>query len=182
MRPGLRLHGPFRGADCLTCHLPHSGGRAALAADGAAVCLACHGDLKEALEKPGATVHPPVAEGCLSCHQGHGSAVEGLLRKIVPALCADCHDLASGGLAARHGGFDVGTSACGGCHVMHAGQARKLLRAGLHQPFEVGTCDACHAPDAPRLLAAHRGTKVTDRCVECHPPHAQRTRSPRAPG
>jgi DmsE family decaheme c-type cytochrome len=79
---------------CSNCHNPHGGFinrqlRATAAQD--QVCFTCHTD------KAGPFVfeHPPVkTEGCLSCHQPHGSSNPHLLtRAQVNTMCLECHTL-----------------------------------------------------------------------------------------
>ena len=50
------------------------------------LCLSCHDQLKERIQKAG-LVHAPVREGkCASCHNGHSSDQPKLLNAAVPTL------------------------------------------------------------------------------------------------
>lgn len=100
---------------CINCHSPHSSDQSKLLiATDKQLCLSCHnrtitsGTKKFAniqqLLKNSKTIHPPVDEGCISCHKPHASSTNYLLAKSFPegsyspakkdsfALCFDCHD------------------------------------------------------------------------------------------
>lgn len=77
-------HRPDRAeALCTFCHDPHSREKNLIARD----CTACHKNY--AYPKP--FEHPPVEEGCLGCHEPHGTAERFLLKEARPALCLGCH-------------------------------------------------------------------------------------------
>lgn len=106
---------------CTDCHNVHGGFltrqlRATAAQD--AVCFKCH------VDKTGPFVfeHVPVkTEGCMSCHQPHGSANPRLLRRAqINVLCLECHTLTvdspAPGIPAFHNQAQR-YQACTMCHV-----------------------------------------------------------------
>ena len=76
--------------DCGDCHDPHGAGEAMLRSRlrPDEVCFDCH----QSIEGPHVFEHPPVAEGCSTCHTPHGSVVPRLLTASEPSLCVQCHD------------------------------------------------------------------------------------------
>jgi DmsE family decaheme c-type cytochrome len=108
---------------CQDCHDPHGSLTVASLKSESTydLCVSCHADKRG----PWIHEHPPVMEGCATCHTPHGSSHNRLLAQKPPALCADCHP---GGHT--HGIYDgrgtlAGTnpsnirfegSGCVGCH------------------------------------------------------------------
>jgi DmsE family decaheme c-type cytochrome len=81
-------HHPVREGmlSCTDCHAPHGDRRTALG-DRTTLCTGCHQDHAG----PWIFEHTPVAEGCNTCHDPHGTAEYNLLDSIEPALCLSCH-------------------------------------------------------------------------------------------
>lgn len=148
---------------CLSCHSPHGAGNPALLAK---------------------FVHPPVLDGCDSCHEGSS-------RKLASGggadLCEACHsDVREKASKAKvqHAAIEMG--ACTSCHSAHASPRPKLGRvpaasacsechpeqiAGAgetaHGVIDLLGCEACHQPhggENPKLLRA-KGPAL---CLECH--------------
>jgi predicted CXXCH cytochrome family protein len=194
---GVSVHSPFAEGACQDCHDPHgSKERAMLKQAPGALCTGCHFDVQGALEQPGAVVHDPLKTGtCLDCHHGHGSTQPALLVDAPEKLCGECHDVTGKEAIAKHGGYAFSASDCTGCHVPHAGEKKKLLRAEEHMPFGSGDCKSCHVdpvdpPGPPGVRPGGLGlcadchdfgamTKVPNahapvaagRCFDCHSPH-----------
>lgn len=80
-----------RRVECMSCHSVHGGLTAAGRVEpfGQAACERCH------VEKAGPFVftHPPMAlDGCITCHQPHGTPNPKLLKRSdVTQLCLECH-------------------------------------------------------------------------------------------
>ena len=73
-------------------------------------------------------LHGPVASGvCLDCHHAHSSIYPVLLRKRSPALCLNCHVLASQGAPSTPAHEDLGRD-CLECHHGHGSEQQYLLR------------------------------------------------------
>jgi len=83
------VHGPVAAGDCTMCHNPHaSAHEALLRAEGPALCVECHEDIKEGIAEA-AHVHEPVKDACVLCHEPHGASNKSMLTNEMPALCAD---------------------------------------------------------------------------------------------
>lgn len=185
--------------DCQKCHDPHASDNSAnLLAASPELCFGCHTQLGEAV-KSARFKHSPVAQGCLTCHDAHGSGgATHLLKTGVPALCVTCHKPDSPPFIARHMKYPVGKAACTSCHDPHGSSQPALLQASVHQPVASGGCPQCHqAPDSTTPFATKRSGfelckgchaemvnatmakprlhwPVADRkgCANCHNPHA----------
>ncbi len=129
-----------------------------------AKCVGCHDKMWD----HDATLHPPVADDCTTCHElaiAEGGT-EVTLMEEGTALCLICHDEVSaavaGELEAPH--FPV-TDGCGNCHEPHASREPGLLTGPL-----VEVCHSCH--QAADLEGPHDGQlTATANCSACHQPH-----------
>lgn len=84
------VHAPVESGACGACHDPHgSNATYQLKAEGNAVCLRCHEDIRGALGSR--TVHPPAAAACVLCHDPHASPFAVQTRLPLNALCLSCH-------------------------------------------------------------------------------------------
>jgi DmsE family decaheme c-type cytochrome len=92
----MRSHHPLKeGAlSCVSCHDSHGGKQTSLAAR-TAQCTQCH----QSVRGPHVFEHAPAVEDCASCHNPHGSPNRKMLTVTEPALCLQCHSVAS----RRHG-------------------------------------------------------------------------------
>lgn len=83
-------HHPVRegAVGCLDCHDPHADRRLDLA-DPNATCAGCHQDVAG----PWIYEHPPVEDGCTTCHAPHGAPTRDLLSTPQPVLCLSCHPI-----------------------------------------------------------------------------------------
>ncbi len=151
--------------DCTSCHTPHGSGQPHL--------LANH-------------VHPPVLEGCDTCHDGGAGE---LFEDGESALCLMCHDETGEAAAAApvpHAALEV--ARCADCHNPHASAQQHLVTlpgggeclmchedqaAGpdetAHGVIDLIGCRACHEPHGgsrPKLLRA----AGADLCLSCHEP------------
>lgn len=170
---GEELAATHLGADlaelqCTACHTPHGSGHPKLLA---------------------ANVHPPVLDGCDTCHEGSSDQ---LLESGESALCLLCHDDV-GETAAQaefpHGALELGP--CTACHNPHASPQEKLVKGAgagpcaechddkgagpgevAHGVIDLVGCRACHEPhggNQPRMLRA-TGPQL---CLSCHDPAAE---------
>jgi len=120
--------------ECTDCHNPHGsfaatwgmGQRSHMveqALDNEVPCLKCHVDKRG----PFVYEHPSVrVEGCMMCHNPHGSVNNKLLaRTVVFTLCLQCHNAGGSGTrnlgvdlqSARHNLLDPKFQKCTTCHV-----------------------------------------------------------------
>ncbi|HLW51555.1 MAG TPA: DmsE family decaheme c-type cytochrome [Candidatus Angelobacter sp.] len=117
---------------CTNCHNPHGGFlthqlRATAAQD--VLCFSCHTDKAG----PFAFEHGPVkTEGCVACHQPHGSSNPRLLRRSqVNLLCLECHtftvDSAAPAIPSFHNQAQK-YQACTLCHTaVHGSNTNRFL-------------------------------------------------------
>lgn len=121
---------------CSSCHEPHRGdahrgGGTALLSE-SETCLKCHPNQRG----PHIFEHEAMREGCVACHQPHGSVNPQLLTERNANLCLKCHmqpQLAEGTFDV--GGRDhslfltQGTCNSAGCHeAVHGSQVSPSLR------------------------------------------------------
>jgi predicted CXXCH cytochrome family protein len=137
-------HPPFADKSCDTCHAPAKDGKVVLTnADTKALCVTCHSDQAEHIEK--AKVPHPGAQGeCIACHNPHAGKTPGFLQPDPVSACLTCH----------------------------SDQADQFKKAHLHQPAFGQSCAICHEPhggDNEHLL---RAAKVDNVCLECHGPES----------
>jgi predicted CXXCH cytochrome family protein len=165
------VHGPVGAGVCISCHNPHGSFRTKqLARDDRTLCLVCHQAKEEEFNKK--VVHPPVEEGCTTCHDPHQSAKRFQLKgkgkgKSVSSLCFNCHDETIFTKKVQHGPVAVGD--CIACHNPHASDVEQLLIA----PKADGQiCFQCHADrrDSFNLKQVH--PPVKENCGLCHDPHS----------
>ncbi len=141
-------HLPYQTGECGVCHRNHSHEKGLLAGTVIETCGQCHSAQIQAMSA--ASQHPPVKEdGCLLCHQPHGSENHGMLTESEKSLCTGCHDIADTVVRAPDG------------------KAAVKGQEALHAPVEEGECDSCHdphgSPDKPLLARTGEGL-----CFGCH--------------
>jgi len=171
-------HLPYQTGECGVCHKNHSHEKGLLAGPVNETCGRCHAEQIRAMNA--SSQHPPVVEdGCLLCHQPHGSENEGLLAEGEKSLCGGCHDVgelvvraeSSGGKATVKGDAalhpPVRDGDCSGCHEPHGSTDRPLLaRTGS------GLCFGCHTQEKLDFEAGKVHTPVAEgKCDLCHTPH-----------
>jgi predicted CXXCH cytochrome family protein len=121
---------------CTSCHEPHrgdaiEGGGTALAAMND-TCTKCHA----AQRGPFVFEHEAAREGCVTCHNPHGSVNDKMLRARNQSLCLQCHfQQQSGSGTLLIGGRDHsaflsrGTCWTAGCHeAVHGSHVNSSLR------------------------------------------------------
>ncbi len=121
---------------CADCHNPHkgpaikSGGTQLAAAN--ETCFQCHTEQRG----PFVFEHEALREGCVTCHQPHGSVNQRMLSERNQTLCLKCHfqqQTAGGALligGRDHSSFVTrGTCWSAGCHeAIHGSQVSSSLR------------------------------------------------------
>lgn len=175
-KAGTIQHGAVAQGLCTGCHDPHlSQARGLLRQPEPEICIGCHPAIRQKVTGKGA--HGPAAEGCAGCHEPHTAVRPKLLKSAVPGLCLGCHPLSEKKpgkpgstslptvLAAKHLGADLSKSACVSCHDPHGSERPHHLASGsVHEPFGAGSCGACHAGSARKLVARD----VRSLCLSCH--------------
>jgi predicted CXXCH cytochrome family protein len=164
---------------CQKCHDPHGSSDAmSLRQPAPDLCFGCHDKLQKQVS--GAMfAHNVVTKdrACLTCHTPHFSVVAKLQPKPAAVACMSCHDkeikTQSATVAAvpeisnpklfKHGQIKDGE--CGGCHEVHGGDRRVLLKKGLsrsyYQRFSLENYELCFSCHEERLVEADRTTTVT---------------------
>lgn len=163
----LNKHAPlYSGSQCTNCHQAHYSEYSALLLwDGNDSCMHCHGsgkngaNFKKRLDKE--LIHAPIEdEGCVACHDPHGSRYSFILKGAYPqavyapyekesyGLCFQCHEeelLEAGSdytafrngkvnLHKTHVGRKVKGRTCKVCHDVHASDGQSMVSsAGI--PF-----------------------------------------------
>ena len=137
-------HAPFAGGQCDSCHAPAKDGKVVLtAATAKEVCLTCHSDKGELIEKS-KVQHPGAAGDCTDCHSPHASSQPGLPKTNAVDICLTCH----------------------------TDQAEQGKKAHIHQPAFVQGCSTCHQPHGGENLHLLRAKAPNALCLECHGPDA----------
>ena len=145
------LHAPFEGKSCDTCHAPAKNGKVVLTnTDSRAICVTCHSDKAEQIEKA-KVQHPGAAGECIACHNPHAGKTPGFLQPNPVQACLNCHSDQADGMKKAHLHQPAYVQGCATCHEPHGGDNEHLLRAK-----NVNTlCLECHGPDsAPKKLEA----------------------------
>ncbi len=131
---------------CLECHTPHGSGHAKLLAE---------------------NVHPPVLEGCDTCHEGASNRV---IEDGTKSLCLLCHDEVGQRIEqahVQHAAMEV--AECTDCHNPHASKQANLVR---HPAGRV--CTECHEEQGAGSGEVAHGVIDWIGCEACHEPHGGR--------
>jgi predicted CXXCH cytochrome family protein len=175
-------HGPAALGACTVCHDPHAAAQPTLLRQKAQkICLGCHADFAEGLQKA-AFVHSAVTErDCTACHRPHSSARPALLKEEMRELCFGCHqeirEKTRRGKSRHEPLFTEGS--CGNCHLIHYSAHPNLLFKD-----ETAQCLDCHGerkagrPEAKRDIRKEiegkeylHGPLRDQQCTPCHDPH-----------
>ena len=186
VQAGQTIHPPAV-RDCVKCHDPHTSAnpnqllKAISGATGQEnLCLSCH-NIGVNVPKDGSR-HAALDMGCDTCHLTHKNGdrtkieFAAHLKKDVPALCLDCHDVKDESLQKAHLNQPFATANCLQCHNPHASAKPKLMQTFLHVPFESKMCDSCHqAAKDGKVVLANSDTRAL--CVSCHDEQAKKIES-----
>ena len=138
-------HMPFASGSCDSCHQAPKDGKVVLtAASPKEVCITCHSDKAEQIEKA-KVQHPGAMGDCTDCHNPHAGNSPGFQKPNAVAVCLNCH----------------------------SDQAEQGKKSHLHQPvFEQG-CFTCHEPHGGENLHLLRAKTPNAVCLECHGPDTE---------
>ena len=175
-------HGPVSLGVCTYCHSPHSSSRKGLLKeDNQALCLGCHADFAEGMQKS-RIVHSAVSkQSCVACHNPHGSSEPRLLKQTSNRICFQCHadiDRKYRMSNSKHTAL-YKEERCGNCHTVHFAEQSNLLFKK-----EIDLCLGCHDQDDYSKNDAVRNVKKEiegkeflhgpvqeGNCSMCHDPH-----------
>jgi predicted CXXCH cytochrome family protein len=138
-------HAAFDGGGCDTCHAAPKDGKVVLTnSDSRALCLTCHSEQGEKIEK--AAVQHPGAQGeCIACHNPHAGRTPGFLQPDPVKACLACHSDQADQFKKAHLHQPAFGQGCATCHEPHGGANAHLLRTKTTNAL----CLECHGPDAP---------------------------------
>ncbi len=137
------LHNPFESKMCDSCHQPTKDGKVVLTnADTRALCLTCHTDKAEQIEKA-KVQHPGAAGECVACHNPHGGKSPGFIQPDPVSACLACHSDQADQMKKAHLHQPAAAQGCATCHEPHGGENQHLLRAASPNKL----CLECHGPD-----------------------------------
>ncbi len=188
--PAKTMHAPAV-RDCVKCHDPHQSdnpNQLLKPVSGATreenLCLSCH---KIGIDVPKeGSRHAALDMGCDTCHLTHKNGDKGKiefaahLKKGVPALCIDCHDVKDAALQKAHLDQPFGTANCLQCHNPHQSAKPKLMQTFLHAPFEGKMCDSCHqAAKDGKVVLANADSRAL--CLTCHEEQGKKIDSAKVP-
>ncbi|CAN5464847.1 cytochrome c3 family protein [soil metagenome] len=153
--------------DCTICHSPHATDfKRQLKAEVDQTCLTqCHKPIADHMaNSPVQHAAMVTADGCVNCHDPHGSTQVKLLKARMDVVCLTCHNKAIKAKDGReipdmkpavadakflHGPIRVGN--CSACHDAHGGQRLALLKGEFPRTFytsfaveKYGLCFSCH--------------------------------------
>lgn len=137
------MHPPFAAGTCDTCHQPAKDGKVVLTqTDVKAICVTCHSEQAEKIEKA-KVAHPGAqASDCTTCHNPHAGKTPGFVQPDPVNACLSCH----------------------------SDQAEQFKKAHLHQPAFGQSCATCHEPHGSDNQYLLRTSTVDALCLECHGP------------
>jgi predicted CXXCH cytochrome family protein len=192
-------HVPVANRLCNQCHEePGSATPFKTKKKGFELCRGCHNDMvNETLSRN--TVHWPLLgkDGCLNCHNPHGSKGKKLLRGPLPSVCGKCHadtmerfaksptkhqPVLEGNCAVCHEphssnfsylGRKQSIELCGSCHNWKAHTSHPIGDAAVDKrnsnlQVECLSCHRSHGTEFKKMLIAKT---PTDLCNECHKEH-----------
>jgi doubled CXXCH domain len=127
-------------------------------ADTKALCVTCHSDQAEKIEKA-KVQHPGAVGECVSCHNPHAGKSQGFLQPDSVNACLACHSTQADQFKKAHLHQPAFEQGCATCHDAHGSDNLHLLRAGSPNKL----CLECHGPDAnPQKLEKEHLVTIFD--------------------
>lgn len=157
----------FRTADhregavaCSDCHKPHAAAarNRLLVRAGHEACLACHEEIRPAINL---NERHRIKEGivqCVDCHDQHGRSLRPRLGGFKQQVCTRCHTDKQGPFMFEHAAVRI--EGCVACHEPHGSVNRHLL---LYQST-ARLCFSCHTA----VPGFHSRFNLSTNCVNCH--------------
>jgi predicted CXXCH cytochrome family protein len=147
------MHVPFEGgkSSCENCHQAPKDGKVVLTtANSKELCLTCHADRAEQIEKA-KVQHPGAAGDCTDCHNPHAGKSPGFPKPDAANVCLVCHTDIGELQKKKYLHQPVFQQGCATCHEPHGGNNQHLLRTANVNAL----CLECHGPDSrPQQLQA----------------------------
>jgi predicted CXXCH cytochrome family protein len=171
-------HPPFVSGDCDTCHAAPKDGKVVLTqADAKSICVTCHSDQAEKIEK--AKVQHPGAQGdCTTCHNPHAGRTPGFIQPDPVNACLACHSEQADQFKKAHLHQPVFEQGCATCHEPHGGDNAHLLRAKSTNAL----CLECHGPDAqPQKLESEHMIAIFNGSVKLPDDYFVKNKAPVLP-
>jgi predicted CXXCH cytochrome family protein len=172
------VHAPVAAKACLVCHAnirkdPPFG----LVSTAVDLCWGCHKNQKLSVINSKYLHKILKNEGCIGCHDSHGSnKTKYLLKKNELTLCVDCHKNETKKVMKHIESSTVihkpvAEGRCASCHAPHASNFKKLLKEG---PNDTALCFSCHKKmeEQAKLALYKHGPIRQELCSPCHEPHA----------
>lgn len=151
---GQWVHSPVRKGECFKCH--DKDNNFTLQDPIGGVCLSCHVQKKEAMDKA-EFKHEPAEDGyCTICHSPHKSNVKTHLRKPVNELCSQCHEL-------NDPATKIHATSYMKNHPVEGVYAEKIKKN-----IDCGDCHNLHYADNDKMVDTPGGAEKI--CVKCHEP------------
>jgi predicted CXXCH cytochrome family protein len=152
-------HPPFAEKSCDTCHAPAKDGKVVLMqASAKALCVTCHSDKAEQIEKA-KVQHPGAAGECTDCHNPHAGNNPGFVQPTPVAACLNCHSDQAELQKKPHVHQPAFQQGCATCHEPHGGENQHLLRTASVNTL----CLECHGPDrSPAKLESEHLLTIFD--------------------
>lgn len=146
---------------CVDCHDSHAHGSKMLRGNGQILCSTCHQAISSQFTLARSHPFSDPDDGCLSCHNPHGSKNHRLALRPGSANCTTCHAEAAGPFLYPH---DVSlVDGCSSCHQVHGSTNRHLLNSSR----QINLCYQCHsAAETPGFHSAP--TFRNEKCTACH--------------
>ena len=155
------VHVPFEGgkSSCSACHQPPKDGKVVLTqATAKELCVTCHADKPEQIEKA-KVQHPGAAGECTDCHNPHAGKSPGFPKPDAVNVCLTCHSEQAELAKNKHRHQPVFEQGCATCHTPHGGENAHQLRTVATNAL----CLECHGPDSnPQKLESSHEIAIFD--------------------
>ncbi len=172
------VHMPFGEGQCDTCHQPAKDGKVVLtAASSKEVCITCHADKAEQIEKA-KVQHPGALGDCTDCHNPHAGRTPAFVQPNPVTVCLNCHSDQAELSKKQHLHQPAFQQGCATCHEPHGGENQHLLRKASVNSL----CLECHGPDrSPATLESEHLLTIFDGKVKLPEDYFRTQRPPVLP-
>lgn len=152
-------HEPVTNYACAHCHVKTENPRHGTGRRDSALCNECHSDKADEIRKNSFSHGPVISGYCELCHDPHGSAFPGFMRRSINEVCLSCHEkvgkvshvlkTTTGKGHPLSGKQDISPKrkgkelSCVSCHDPHGGVVRYFLVSRKEE--RMALCQYCHA-------------------------------------
>jgi DmsE family decaheme c-type cytochrome len=146
---------------CVDCHNAHATTRKMLRGNGTSLCSNCHQGVEGQFSMARSHPFSEPDDGCMGCHNPHGSKNGRLQKETGGATCTNCHAENAGPFLYPH---DVSiVDSCSACHQVHGSTNRHLLTNSR----QINLCYQCHSgATTPGWHSAQNF--LNEKCTACH--------------